>query len=177
MSSCSIGTCLGAYSVIVTTILVIISILYSNSGTPIIKNCDNIGTQEVQGQTQTHIDILTLDVSSNDQQQGQPGECHCTTLSWLGFEIFEILILALVGIGIAYGCFKCTHEGRKRFAKWMEERKLAEFENLRLRYEASSTARQSNVKIETTELAGYQKGDNFQSDDEKAAQAFPVLKN
>ena len=51
----------------------------------------------------------------------------------------------------------------------MEARKLAEFENLRLRYEASSSARQSNVKIETTELAGYQKGDNFQSDEKAAA--------
>ena len=112
MSSCGIGACLGAYSVVVTTVLVIISILYSNSGTTIIKKCDNIGTQEVQGQTQTHIDILTLDVSSNDQQKGEKGKCHCKTLEWLGFEIFEIIILALVGIGIAYECPKYTHEGR-----------------------------------------------------------------
>ena len=129
----------------------------------------NIVTQEVQGQTQTHIDILTLDVSNNDQQQGQKGKCHCTTLNWLGFEIFKILILALVGIGIVYGCFRSTHEGRKWFAKWMEARKLAEFETLRLRYEASSNARQSKLKIKTTELAGFLKGDNFQSDDEKVA--------
>ena len=47
--------------------------------------------------------------------------------------------------------------------------KLAEFETMRSKYEASSTARQESVKIESTELAGYQKGDNFQSDDEKAA--------
>ena len=51
----------------------------------------------------------------------------------------------------------------------MEARKLAEFETLRLRYEASSNARQSKLKIKTTELAGFLKGDNFQSDDEKVA--------
>ena len=55
MSSCGMVPCLSAYSVIVTTILVIISIMYSNTGTTIIRKCDNIGTQEVQGQT--HVDM------------------------------------------------------------------------------------------------------------------------
>ena len=169
MSSCGIAGCLGGYSVIVTTILVIISILYSNSGTTIIKKCNNISTLAVQSQTQTHMDILTLDFSNNDQKQGNKGKCQFTTLTWLGFEIFEILILVLVGIGMIFGCFKCTQDGRVWIAKWMEARKLAEFETMRLKYEASSTARQESVKIESTELAGYQKGDNFQSDDEKAA--------
>ena len=169
MSSCGMVPCLSAYSVIVTTVLVIISILYSNTGTTIIRKCDNIGTQEVQGQTQNHVDILTIDVSSNEQQLGKEGECKCKTLEWLGFQLFEIIILALVGIGIASGCFKCTHEGRKWFGKWMEARKAAEFKKLRLRYEASNTARQSTAKIETVELAGYENGDNFQSDDVKAA--------
>ena len=54
-------------------------------------------------------------------------------------------------------------DGSKKSA---DERK---FEKMRLKYEASNTAHQGTAKIETIELAGYEKGDNFQSDDEKAA--------
>ena len=128
-------------------------------------------TQEVQGQTQNHVDILTIDVSSNEQQLGEQGECKYT-LEWLGFQLFEIIILALIGIGIGYACFRCTQEGKQWFGKWMEARKSADerkFEKMRLKYEASNTARQGTAKIETVELAGYEKGDSFQSDDEKAA--------
>ena len=52
--------------------------------------------------------------------------------------------------------------------KLMEARKSAD-EKMRLKYKASNTARQGTAKIETIELAGYEKGDSFQSDDEKAA--------
>ena len=112
MSSCGMVPCLSAYSVVVTTILVIISVMYSNTGTTIIRKCDNIGTQEVQGQTQTHVDILNIDVSGNEQQLGE-GECKCKTLEWLGFQLFEIIILALIGIGIVYAGFRCTQEGKQ----------------------------------------------------------------
>ena len=40
---------------------------------------------------------------------------------------------------------------------------------MRLKYETSNTARQGTPKIETIELAGYEKGDSFQSDDDKEA--------
>ena len=77
--------CLSAYSVVVTTILVIVSVMYSKTGT-IVRECDNIGTQEVQGQTQTHVDIMNIDISGNEQQLGEKGECKCKTLEWLGFQ-------------------------------------------------------------------------------------------
>ena len=144
----------------------------SKTGTSIVRKCDNIGTQEVQGQTQTHVDILNIDVSGNEQQLGEKGECKYKTLEWLGFQLFEIIILALIGIGIVYTGFRCTQEGKQWFGKWTEARKSAEerkFEKMRLKYEASNTARQGTPKIETIELAGYKKGDSFQSDDEKEA--------
>ena len=155
MSSCGMVPCLSAYSVVVTTILVIISVMYSNTGTTIIRKCDNIGTQEVQGQTQNHVDILTIDVSSNEQQLGEKGECKCKTLEWLGFQLFEIIILALIGIWIVYACFRCTQEGKQWFRKWMKARKTVDerkFKNMRLKYEASNTARQSTPKIETVKF-------------------------
>ena len=171
MSSCGVVPCLSAYSVLVTTILVIVSVMYSKTGT-IVRECDNIGAQEVQGQTQTHVDIMNIDISGNEQQLGEKGNCKCETLEWLGFQLFEIIILSLICIGIVYAGFRCTQEGKQWFGKWTEARKSAEerkFEKMRLKYEASNTARQGTPKIETIELAGYEKGDSFQSDDEKEA--------
>ena len=172
MSSCGMVPCLSAYSVLVTTILVIISVMYSKTGTVTYQQCDNIGTQEVQGETQTHVDILSVDFSSNEQQIGEKGNCKCETLEWLGFQLFEIIILSLICIGIVYAGFRCTQEGKQWFEKWTEARKSAEerkFEKMRLKYETSTTSRQGAPKIETIELAGYEKGDDFQSDDAKEA--------
>ena len=71
-----------------------------------------------------------------------------------------------------YAGFRCTQEGKQWFGKWIEARKTAEerkFEKIRAEYEASTIAHKGTVKIETIELAGYKKGDSFQSNDEKEA--------
>ena len=73
MSSCGMVPCLSAYSVVVTTILVIVSVMYSKTGT-VVRECDNIGTQEVQGQT--HVDFMNIDISGNEQQLGEKANAN-----------------------------------------------------------------------------------------------------
>ena len=170
--------CLASYATLVTIILVIISVLYSKTGnyTQLARPCDNEkGTQEVQ----SHVDFLNIDISSNEQtgQIGEKGECKCRTLEWLGFELFEIIMLTLLAIGLLYAGFRMTAEGKLMFTKWKDARKTAEarkFEKMRAKYEASTSMRgKGNVKleskVETIDLASYEKGDNYQSDDEKEA--------
>ena len=170
--------CLASYATLVTIILVIISVLYSKTGnyTQLARPCDNEkGTQEVQ----SHVDFLNINISSNEQtgQIGEKGECKCRTLEWLGFELFEIIMLTLLAIGLLYAGFRMTAEGKLMFTKWKDARKTAEarkFEKMRAKYEASTSMRgKGNVKleskVETIDLASYEKGDNYQSDDEKEA--------
>ena len=106
MSSWGMVPCLASYSALVTTILVIISVLYSKTGTyTVARECVNgKGTQEVQGQS--HVDFLNIDISSNEQQLGEKGECKCKTLEYLGFQLFKIIILSLICIGIVYAGFR-----------------------------------------------------------------------
>ena len=118
--------CLASYATLVTITLVIISVLYSKTGNyTVARECVNgKGTQEVQGQS--HVDFLNIDISSNEQQLGEKGECKCRTLEWMGFELFEIIILTLLVIGILYAGFRLTAEGKLMFTKWTEARKTAE---------------------------------------------------
>ena len=183
---CGAVPCLASYATLVTIILVIISVLYSKTGnyTQLARPCNNEkGTQEIQ----SHMDFLNIDISSNEQtgQIGENGECKCSTLEWLGFEIFEIIMLTLLGIGLLYAGFRMTTEGKLMFAKWKDARKTAEerkFEKMRAKYEASTSMRgRGNVKLEpkretkrgskrdSKDLASYEKGDDYQSDDEGEA--------
>ena len=127
--------------------------MYSKTGT-VARECDHIVTQEDQGQT--HVDFMNIDISTNEQQLGKKGEWKCKSLEWLGFQLFEIIILSLICIGIVYAGFRCTQEGKQWFGKWIEARKTAEerkLEKMRAKYEASTIAHKGTVKIETIELA------------------------
>ena len=148
---CGAVPILASYSVIVTIILVIISSLYSKTGNyPVPRPC--IDGEELQ-ETETHVDFLNIDVSSNEKtvEIGEDGNCKCTTLSYLGFEIFEIIFLTLLGIGIIYSGFKMSTEGKTWFKKWKEDRKTKEeqkFEKMRARFEASTSRGSGNTKID-----------------------------
>ena len=69
-------------------------------------------------------------------------------------------------------------EGKTMFTKWKEARKTKEeqkFEKMRARYEASTSRGRTTIKLEpretnrgsrvSRELASYEKGDDYQSDD------------
>ena len=77
-----------------------------------------------------------MDVSSNEiGQMGGNGSCKCTTLQYLGFEIFEIIMLTLLGIAVIYMGFRMMTEGKTSFKKWKEARKIAKerkFEKMRM---------------------------------------------
>ena len=47
--------------------------MYSKTGT-VVRECDNIGTQEVQGQT--HVDFMNIDISGNEQQLGEKANAN-----------------------------------------------------------------------------------------------------
>ena len=143
MSSNRVIPCLLAYSVLTTTLLVVVSTMYWKTVTVTMRQHDNIGTQEVQGKRQTHVDF-----NSNEQQLREKGNCE--TLEWL----FWIIILSLTGIGIIYCGFRCTQEGKQWFGKWKDARNSAaeerKFEKIRMKY-----------VISTLELAGYGNEDEF----------------
>ena len=126
-----------------------------------------------------------MDVSSNEiGQMGENGSCKCTTLQYLGFEIFEIIMLTLLGIAVIYMGFRMTTEGKTWFKKWKEARKIAKerkFEKMRAKYDATTSKRgTSKVHVETkrepkrepkreSDLVTYEKGDDYDSDAEEEA--------
>ena len=121
-----------------------------------------------------------MDVSSNEiGQMGENGSCKCTTLQYLGFEIFEIIMLTLLGIAVIYMGFRMTTEGKTWFKKWKEARKIAKerkFEKMRAKYDATTSKRTNKVDVETSkrepkresDLVTYEKGDDYDCDDEEA---------
>ena len=115
---------------------------------------------------------------------GENGSCKCTTLQYLGFEIFEIIMLTLLGIAVIYMGFRMTTEGKTWFKKWKEARKIAKerkFEKMRAKYDATTSKRgTSKVHVETkrepkrepkreSDLVTYEKGDDYDSDAEEEA--------
>ena len=127
---CGAVPCLASYATIVTIILVIISVLYSKTGNyPVTRPC--IDGEELQ-ESETHVDFLNIDVSSNEQT-GQIGEN---------------------GEWIIYSGFKMSTEGKTWFKKWKEARKTKEeqkFEKMRARYEASTSRGRTTIKLEPRE--------------------------
>jgi hypothetical protein len=175
--------CLGSYSAILTIVLVIISILYHNCGSlqPICSN----GKQEIQN----HLDILNVDVSSNEVGKMENGTCTCDVIKYLGFEIFEIIMLVVLMLTIIYMGFKIQGSGKIWWNKWKESREAAKevkFHNRRAQYEAttSTSSKRGKVHVETfvhgkretkrepreprpsSKPATYEKGDNYNSDNE-----------
>ena len=97
--TCGVVTSLSIYSSLVTAILILISVLYSQSGTSIIDICKNgMDNQEnkIKTESMNHIDFMNVDLSSQNQ------ECKCSALEYLVFELFEIIVLTLIGIGMVF---------------------------------------------------------------------------
>ena len=111
--ACGAVTALSGYSILVTAILILISVLYSQTGHQIIGNCAN--GKEIQApKTQSHIDFLNVDISSNAQ------DCNCeecSALKYLGLEIFEIICLSLIGIGMVYQGYKLALHCKTVFSR------------------------------------------------------------
>ena len=140
--------CLRSYSTILTMVLVIISILYHNCGS-LQPTCSN-GKQEIQN----HLDILNVDVSSNEVGKMENGTCICDVIKYLGFEIFEIIMLVVLMLTIIYMGFKIQGSGKIWWNKWKESREAAKevkFHNRRAQYEAttSTTSKRGKVHVET----------------------------
>ena len=109
--------CLIANSTVASIIVIFLSVLYHYYGTCPQINCD--GGEETQ-EVSTHIDFLNCD--SSTQQQTTKEDCHCKAYQLLGFEIFELIILTLVGIGIWYGFIRLSGEGKNWIKKWKENK-------------------------------------------------------
>ena len=129
-------TGLSIYSFLVTGALVLVTVLYANSGTRMIETCKkNNGSGEIKTQQLTHVDLFNVDVSgnSNDNKTGE-----CTTMEILGFKLFETIILTLIFIGLIWACYKIIVNGKHFILKLREKRALEEnrrFEKMRLQYE------------------------------------------
>jgi hypothetical protein len=181
--------CLGSYSTVVTIVLMVISILYHNCGTqqPTCSNGKDC-TQEIQN----HLDIFNVDVSSNEVgQRGENGTCKCNVIKYLGFEIFEIIMLVVLMLIVIYMGFKIQGSGKIWWNKLKESREIAKevkFENMRAKYEAttSTTSKRGKNKVhletfvngkretkrkprQETKPATYEKGDDYDSDAEEEA--------
>jgi hypothetical protein len=138
--TCGATICLGSYAAIATVIVIIMSSLYHNTG-----NCPicSEGTTDCRTEIQNHLDILSVDASSNDMGKQENGTCNCNTLKWLGFEIFEIIVLTLIGIGILVIGFKCSTQSKTWLEKWKQSRsdaKQKKFEKWKAQMESTAPA-------------------------------------
>ena len=138
--TCGATICLGSYAALMTVIVIIVSSLYHNSG-----NCPicSEGTTDCRTQIQNHLDILSVDASSNDMGKQEDGNCTCNTMNWLGFEIFELIVLTLIGIGILFIGFKCSTESKTWWARWKQsksEAKQKKFEKWKAQMESTAPA-------------------------------------
>jgi hypothetical protein len=120
--ACGSTVCLGSYAALMTVIVITMSTLYHNTG-----NCPicSEGTTDCRTQIQNHLDILSVDASSNDLGKEVDGTCNCNTMNWLGFEIFELIILTIIGIGILFIGFRCSTNCKTWYQKWKESRREA----------------------------------------------------
>ena len=116
--------------------MILISVLYSQNGHQIIGNCEN--GKEIQAKTQSHIDFLNVDISSNAQ------DCNCeecSAIKYLELEIFKIICLSLIGIGMLYLGYKLAVRCKTVLSKLKEDWAKAEekfFERLRIHFETKS---------------------------------------
>jgi hypothetical protein len=79
---------------------------------------------------------------------GGNGTCKCTTLQYLGFEIFEIIMLIVLMLIV----FKIQGLGKTWFKKWKESKEIAKerkFEKMRAKYDATMSKRGNKVHVET----------------------------
>jgi hypothetical protein len=138
--TCGATICLGSYAALMTVIVIIVSSLYHNTG-----NCPicSEGTTDCRTQIQNHLDILSVDASSNDLGKQENGTCNCNTMNWLGFEIFELIVLTLIGIGILFIGFRCSTESKTWYQKWKQSRsdaKQKKFEKWKAQMESTAPA-------------------------------------
>ena len=138
--TCGATICLGSYAALMTVIVIIVSSLYHNTG-----NCSicSEGTTDCRTEIQNHLDILSVDASNNDMGKQENGTCNCNTMKWLGFEIFELIVLTLIGIGILVIGFKCSTESKTWFEKWKQSRsdaKQKKFEKWKAQMESTAPA-------------------------------------
>ena len=130
----------------------------------------------------THIDFLNFD--SSTQQQTSKEDCHCKTYQLLGFEVFELIILTLVGISICYGFIRLSGEGKNWIKKWKENKASCEekkYKEYCARFE-STTSKVHHVgpkegtrtktgnlaePRQTAETITYEKGDSAGSEEEE----------
>ena len=163
--ACGAVTALSGYSILVTAILILISVLYSQTGHQIIGNCEN-GKENQATKTQSHIDFLNEDISSNAQ------DCNCeecSALKYLGLEIFEIICLSLIGIGMVYLGYKLAVHCKTVFSKLKEERAKAEekkFERLRIRFETKSNRKSDDGDSTSTQDKKSPAKFSYEKDDE-----------
>ena len=54
-----------------------------------------------------HYNILSLDISTDAEDQ-------CPTWKTLGFELFEIIVLTVIGLGAIYGTVKLIFRSKSR---------------------------------------------------------------
>ena len=91
--------------------------------------CDG---KEMTSQQETHFDIFNIDSSTSNQESG---DCTCPAYKILGFEIFEIIILTLVCIGIIVLFIRMGSESKNWIQKWKdmktarEEKKYRDYAN------------------------------------------------
>ena len=81
---------------------------------------------KIKTESLSQVDFLNMDLSS----QNQECECNCSALEYLGFELFEIIVLTLIGIGMAFLGYKLILHCRNVFLKLSEERELNEQQKL-----------------------------------------------
>ena len=154
-----------SYSIVVTAILILISVPYSQKGHQIIRNCEN-GKENQAMNTQSHIDFLNVDISSNDQ------DCNCeecSTLKYLGLEIFEIICLSLLWVGMVYLGYILTIHCKTMFSKWKKERAKADekkFERLRIRFETKSNRKSDDGDSTSTQSKKSPAKFSYEKDDE-----------
>jgi hypothetical protein len=191
--TCGTTVCLGSYATLTTIIVIILASLYHNTGYE--PTCSE-GTTDCKTQIQNHLDILSVDASSNDIGN-EDGTCNCNTWNWLGFEIFELIVLTLIGIAILYFGLRCSTEGKSWYQKWKQskivakqQQETAKFEKWKAQFDSSTsttgrgTVHGNKVHSETRvfghglrkpkleyvepELASYEQGEPGGSDEEQA---------
>ena len=190
---CGTTVCLGSYATLTTIIVIILASLYHNTGYE--PTCSE-GTTDCKTQIQNHLDVLSIDTSSNDIKN-EDGTCSCNTWSWLGFEIFELIVLTLIGIAILYFGLRCSTEGKSWYEKWKQSKVAAKhqqeaekFEKWKAQFDSSTSTtsrgtvhgnkehsetrvfrhglRKAKLEYVEPELASYEQGEPDYEDDEQA---------
>ena len=70
----------------------------------------------VKNEQKSHYNILPVDLSSDADDQ-------CPTWKTLDFDLFEIIILSIMGIGAIYGTGKLIFRSKGFITKWKENQR------------------------------------------------------